>query len=99
MKTLLTIFFSLFSFFLLAQDDEDPFSKFGPPGAVYTNMKDALKEAKSVYKLKLDNQPLDPKVIPKLNKLTEVQVLQFTSNGLTELPNEICDLHYLIYLS
>ena len=85
---------SLFILFVLsftccfAQNDEDidPFDKYAPPGENYTDLKLALKVVKQVYRLKLDYQTLDPKSLPKIGKLTDLAALQFTDNGLTELP-------------
>jgi Leucine-rich repeat (LRR) protein len=89
----------LFSISLTAQDEQDPFEKYGPPGFIYTNMKEALKEAKLAYKVKLEHQPIDIKTLPKLGKLTQVQVLQLTANGITEFPEEMKDLKNLVYFS
>lgn len=55
-----------------AQEERDPFDKYAPPGDVYTNLKEALKDPKLVYKLKLEYQPIDPKLQTKIPKLSEV---------------------------
>jgi Leucine-rich repeat (LRR) protein len=98
MKHIFAVLMIISSFPLLAQDD-DPFQKFGPPGMVYTNLKDALRESEMAFKLRLDNQPIEQKMIPKLSKLNNVQVLQLTVNGLTQLPAEIRNMKNLVYLA
>ena len=48
----------------IAQQDVDPFDKYGPPGVVHTNLKEALQDANKVYKLKIQDQPFEPKLKP-----------------------------------
>ena len=91
------ILFIATSIQLFAQEERDAFEMYGPPGETYTNLKEALKEPKQVYKLKLDYQVIDPKLQLKIPKLTEVQVLQLTANNLTQLPPELTSLSNLFY--
>ena len=64
------------------------FDKYGPPIRIYTNLKDAITNAGKVFTLKLENQKIDPKLVPKLASLTEFQALELNSNGITQLPME-----------
>lgn len=85
-QSLLLFLLAVLTTSIFAQEERDAFDKYGPPGEIYTNLKDALKDPKIVYKLKLEYQAIDPKLQPKITKLTEVQVLQMTANNLTQLP-------------
>ena len=92
----------LFLFFitgLFSQSVLDPFDKYGPPGEVYTSLKEALKNKEQAYKVKLDYQPIEAKQLSKLGKLTKTEVLQLTDNGIVQLPAELKDLQNLIYFS
>jgi Leucine-rich repeat (LRR) protein len=99
MNKILLFFFLSFTLLLNAQEEHDAFDKYGPPGMVYTNLKDALVDVNIAYKVKIEDQVIDPKLLPKLGKLSQVQALQLTSNGLTQLPAEFKDLTNLLYFA
>jgi Leucine-rich repeat (LRR) protein len=82
-----------------AQQDVDPFDKYGPPGVAYTNMKEALKDADKVYKLRIHDQPFEPKILPKLGSFSQLQALELASNGLTQLPVEFKNLKNMVYFA
>ena len=71
MKNALILFFINILSPVFAQQDVDPFDKYGPPIRIYTNLKDAITDAGKVFTLKLENQKIDPKLVPKLASLTE----------------------------
>lgn len=55
MKNALILFFINILSPVFAQQDVDPFDKYGLPGLVYTNLKNAITDAGKVYKLQLEN--------------------------------------------
>ena len=63
MKKTILLFFLSFSILIKAQEEYDSFDKYGPPGVVYTNLKDALADVNIAYKVKIDNQLFEPKNI------------------------------------
>lgn len=99
MRNLLIISLLLAAVCLQAQQDADPFDKYGPPGVVYTNLKEALKDADMVYKLRIHDQPFEPKLLPKLGSFSQLQALELASNGLTLLPVEIKNLKNMVYFA
>ena len=99
-KLLLALLFLLPAFLKAQDDDVDPFDRYGPPGApVFTNLKDAVKAPAACYRLKLDNQIIEAKLLPKIGKLDQLQALQLNANGLTQLPSEFVNLTNLIYFA
>lgn len=99
MRNLFVLIFISFVTLACAQQEVDPFDKYGPPGVVYTNMKEALKETNRVYKLQIENQPFEPKLLPKLGNFSQLQALELNSNGLTQLPVELKNLKNLVYFA
>lgn len=99
MHKLFCLIFSLVITLACAQREIDPFDKYGPPGVVHTNLKEALKESNSVYKLQIENQPFDLKLLPKLGSFPQLQALELNSNGLTQLPVELKNLKNLVYFA
>lgn len=100
-----TIFIILIFFYSLckleAQNDLPPLKKYGPFGSqIYTNLNDAVKDAKNAYKLDLTDQFIDwNKDAKKLVKLEQLQAFQLGNNSLSYLPAEISSLRNLIYFS
>lgn len=75
------------------------FDKYGPYGSpVYIDLKAALKDEKSVYKLNLSYQPVDVKLWPKLPLLTNLQALQLQSVSVNQWPADFSKLINLVYL-
>lgn len=80
--------------------EKTPFEFIGPPGAmVYTDLKTALKEAPLVYKMDLTGQLIEPKTVPKIAKLTNVQALKIGSNNFSRLPEPFTKMTALQFLS
>lgn len=84
-----------------AQNDLPPLKKYGPFGSqIYTNLNDAVKDAKNAYKLDLSDQFIDwKKDAKKLVKLDQLQVFQLGNNSLSYLPAEISSLNNLVFFS
>ncbi len=93
------VLFSAFLQPLLAQEHTDPFKVLGVPNTlVYTDLKTALKSREQVYKMNLGG-PLDPKLLPKIGSLVNLQVLKMGDNGIHRLPDDFAELHSLQYFS
>src|SRR6476620_4985349 len=89
----------VFSFGAEAQSTS-PWESVAPSGAsVYTDMKTALKEPASVYRLDLTNADftLDRKILPKVPQLTSVMALKLGNNHLTEIPSVFLSLPAIAY--
>ena len=86
---------------IIAQNEiKNPYDKYGPYGAtVFTDLKEALKETKPVYKLNLSYQPVDLKVWPKLSTLKDLQVLHLQSCSVNQWPADFSNLFNLVYLA
>jgi len=85
------------SFYSGAQKE---FDKYGPFGCqVYTDLKEALKIEKKVYKLDLSYQKLDPKVYDKIANLTDLQALKLSGNEITTYPRNFESLFNLLYFA
>ena len=84
----------------IAQEEiKTAFDKYGPYGApVYTDLKEALKDEKTVYKLNLSYKPVDLKLWPKISKLTNLQALQLQSVSVNQWPDDFSSLFNLVYL-
>jgi Leucine-rich repeat (LRR) protein len=101
-KLLLLLLFIFSNINLLhSQNDLPPLKRYGPYGSpIYTNLNDALRDAKNVYKLDLSDQYIDwNKDAKKLAKLEQLQALQIGNNSINNLPPEIFSLKNLIYFS
>lgn len=84
-------------FHLRAQNE---FDKYGPFGSqVYTDLKEALKIEKKVYKVDLSYQKLDPKVYEKLASLSDLQALKLSGNEITTYPKNFETLNNLLYFA
>lgn len=94
------LFLVLFLGKLSAQEEiKTAFDKYGPYGApVYTDLKLALKDEKTVYKLNLSYQPVDIKLWPKLTALINLQALQLQSISVNQWPDNFSSLTNLVYL-
>lgn len=80
-------------------ESKTAFDKYGPYGTpVYTDLKTALKDEQSVYKLNLSYQPVDIKLWPKLAKLKNLQALQLQSVSVSQWPDDFSTLSNLVYL-
>lgn len=99
MRNLSVISLFFVCFCMQAQQDVNPFDKYGPPGGVYTNLKEALKDADVVYKLRIHDQLFEPKLLPKLGSFSQLQALELASNGLTQLPVEMKNLKNMVYFA
>lgn len=93
----------VFSFLLLQLSHfsaQKEFDKYGPMGSqVYTDLKEALKIQKKVYKMDLSYQKLDPKVYDKLASLIDLQVLKLSGNEVTSYPKNFESLFNLLYFA
>lgn len=66
---------------------QNEFDNYGPIGTeVFKDLKQALKTDRKVFKLDLSYQVLDPKLYEKLPKLTDLQALKLSGNGITYYP-------------
>lgn len=94
-KLIIALF--LWSFFTKGQNE---FDKYGPFGSMtYTDLKEALKIEKKVYKIDLSYQKIDPKLYEKLSKITDLQALKLSTNELTEYPKNFEALYNLVYFA
>lgn len=101
-NTALTLIFIFCNLHLLhSQNDLPPLKKYGPYGSqIYTNLNDAVRNAKNAYKLDLSDQYIDwNKESKKLTKLEQLQVFQIGNNNINYLPAEISSLKNLIFFS
>lgn len=84
-----------------AQPDpkKTPFDNYGPFGAyVYTDLKEALRDEKQVYKLDMSYKPVDPKLWPKITQLKNLQALNLQSASVSDWPPDFTSLYNLVYL-
>lgn len=96
------IILSIFLCFLLPKANaQNEFDSYGPMGSqVFTDLKEALKIEKKVYKIDLSYKEIDPKLYEKLSKITDLQALKLSSNpGLTDYPKNFEALYNLIYFA
>lgn len=83
--------------FLSAQNE---FDKYGPYGSeIVKDLKEALKLERKTFKMDLSYQVLDPKLYEKLSKLTDLQALKLSGNGVTSFPPGFENLSNLVYLA
>jgi len=76
------------------------FDKYGPYGSqVYTDLKEALRIEKKVYKVDLSYQKLDPKLYDKLASLSDLQALKLSGNEVTTYPKNFETLFNLLYFA
>jgi len=76
------------------------FDQAGIPGAqVYSDMKAAVKDGDAVYKCQFINAPFDPKLLPKITRLTNLQCLAIGANGVSQLPLIFTGFRGLLYFS
>lgn len=81
-------------------NEKTPFEFIGPPDAmVHTDIKAALKEAPTVYKMDITGQLIEPKVLPKLAKLTALQALKMGGNNFKTLPDPFTKMTALQFFS
>ena len=62
---IIVLFFVFISFSISAQDEQDPFDKYGPPTTTFTTLKDALKDPNNAFKVKIEYQPFEPKLLDR----------------------------------
>lgn len=79
---------------------QNEFDKYGPFGCqVYTDLREALRIEKKVYKVDLSYQKLDPKLYEKLANLTDMQALKLSGNDVTSYPKNFETLSNLLYFA
>lgn len=79
---------------------QNEFDKYGPFGSMtYTDLKEALKVEKKVYKLDLSYQKPDPKLYEKIPKLSDLQALKLSTNEVTDYPKDFEALYNLVYFA
>lgn len=79
---------------------QNEFDKYGPFGSMtYTDLKEALRIEKKVYKLDLSYQKPDPKLYEKIHKLTDLQALKLSTNEVTDYPKDFDALYNLVYFA
>ncbi len=87
-------------FGVLQLQSQNEFDKYGPYGAeVFKDLKEALKTDKKVYKMDLSYQVLDLKVYDKLPKLSDLQALKLSGNGVTGYPPGFENMSNLVYFA
>ena len=85
------------SFSLSAQKE---FDKYGPFGCqIYTDLKEALKIEKKVYKVDLSYQKLDLKLYEKIANLSDLQALKLSGNEVVDYPKSFESLYNLLYFA
>lgn len=79
---------------------QNEFDKYGPFGSeTYTDLKEALKTDKKVYKMDLSYQKVDGGSYEKINKLTDLQALKLSTNNITDYPKNFDALFNLVYFA
>lgn len=79
---------------------QNEFDKYGPFGSiVYTDLKEALKIERKVYKVDLSYQKLDPKVFEKLPALIDLQALKLSGNDVNSYPKGFENLVNLMFFA
>ena len=79
---------------------QNEFDKYGPFGSqVFTDLKEAVKMEQKVYKMDLSYQQLDPKLYEKLPKISDLQALKLSGNGVTTYPPGFEKLNNLFYFA
>lgn len=80
----------------------NPWESVAPGGSqVFTDLKDAAKNASVAYRLELVGPEVfrDKKYPAKVSALSSLMALRISDNGLTDFPRSFLDLHALIYFS
>jgi leucine-rich repeat protein SHOC2 len=84
----------------LCVEAQKEFDKYGPFGCeVYTDLKEALKIEKRVYKVDLSYKALDPKLYDKISNLSDLQALKLSGNGVLTYPQNFETLSNLLYFA
>ncbi len=79
---------------------QNSFEKYGMFGStVYTELSEALKIKKDVYKLDLSYKTVEQKAFDKISQLHELQALLLSSNNLNKWPDHFSSLTNLVYLT
>ncbi len=79
---------------------QNEFDKYGPSGSlVYTDLKEALRVEKKVYKIDLSYKKVEPRLYEKLSKITDLQALKLSTNELTDYPKNFEALYNLVYFA
>lgn len=100
MKRALTIVFVVLGSALAAQPG--PWETVAPSGSsVFTDIKDAAKNASTAYRLQLDGalNLEDKKQLARISTLKSLMALRLNNNGLTHLPGQFLSLSTLVYFS
>ena len=80
----------------------NPWESVAPGGSeIYTDLKEAGKNASSVYRMELSGQEvfLDKKFASRIVRMTSLMALRIANNGLTEFPGSLLSLRALVYFS
>src|SRR5436190_13288564 len=80
-----------------AQNEFDKYGPFGSP--VHKDLKEALKLERGVFKMDLSYQKLDKGLYEKLPKLTDLQALKLSGNGVEDYPKGFEALYNLVYFA
>lgn len=97
LKKIIISFLCLASVLASAQNE---FDKYGPFGSeVCKDLKEALKQERKIYKMDLSYQLLDPKLYEKLSKLSDLQALKLSGNGVTTYPPGFETMVNLLYFA
>ena len=103
LNTVVNLKHSLSLFFcgtLMLATAQNEFDKYGPYGSeVAKDLKEALKQERKVFKMDLSYQALDPKLYEKLSKLSDLQALKLSGNGVTNYPPGFENLSNLVYFA
>lgn len=100
MSVLKRLFLQLIFSAALTLSAQNEFDKYGPFGSMtYTDLKEALRVEKKVYKLDLSYQKLDPKLYEKLHNITDLQALKLSTNEVTDYPKDFDALYNLVYFA
>lgn len=79
---------------------QNEFDKYGPYGCeTFTDLKEATRLVKKVYKLDLSYQKLDQKSLDKISTLTDLQALKLRGNEITDYPKNFEALFNLLYFA
>lgn len=90
----------LLAFQLQISIAQNEFDKYGPFGCqVYTDLKEALRIEKKVYKVDLSYQKLEPKLYEKLPNLSDLQALKLSGNDVNFYPKGFENMPNLLYFA
>jgi len=97
LRSAATILVFLFAGATFSQNEFDKYGPFGSP--IYKDLNEALGIVRGVYKMDLSYKKLDLKSYEKLSKLTDLQALKLSGNGVTDFPPDFGALFNLMYFA